>query len=316
MAERMNGDFLELLAAHGCDAEAVAFECLVNGLTDARTASLMHVLGWPDDARCFAVAGYPGESGGVSTTLRRLRAAVRDLGGSLTIAGVHDGVCVALTAAQAAATPEVTCTAMMAAFAADRPVALGPVRHGVNGASATVLAALSTLAAAPAVRFAPGASGSVGPAGSAGSAGTVGAASASIAAASALSSAASSHGDGPSQAAAWRNPREDMLRLIRAEDALPERALIGDADAKRELVEAVYGSLTASGPDDPTLETVSTFLLSGGSLETTAKALNVHPNTVRYRLKRAADATGWDATDPREAYVLRTAIALGRMTLR
>ncbi|MCH9277086.1 helix-turn-helix domain-containing protein [Bifidobacterium amazonense] len=270
----MGDDFLGMLAEHGCDAETVAFECLVNGLTDARTASLMHVLGWPDDARCFAVAGYADDACGVSATLLRLRAAVRDLGGSLTIAGQHDGVCVALTAAQAAATPEVTCTAMMPAFADDRPVALGPVRHGVDGASATVLAALSTLAAAPAVRFAGGAA---------------------------------------QPAPVPRNPRSDALRLIRAEDALPERALIGDADAKRELVEAVYGSLTAAGPDDPTLETVSTFLMSGGSLETTAKALNVHPNTVRYRLKRAADATGWDATDPREAYVLRTAIALGRI---
>jgi sugar diacid utilization regulator len=27
-----------------------------------------------------------------------------------------------------------------------------------------------------------------------------------------------------------------------------------------------------------------------------AKELNVHPNTVRYRLKRAAETTGWDAT--------------------
>ena len=41
----------------------------------------------------------------------------------------------------------------------------------------------------------------------------------------------------------------------------------------------------------------------------------MHPNTVRYRLKRAADTTGWDATDPREAYVLRTAISLGRRGL-
>ena len=80
-----------------------------------------------------------------------------------------------------------------------------------------------------------------------------------------------------------------------------------------ELIRVVYGSLTAAGPDDPTLLTVSTFLKYGGSLETCAKELNVHPNTIRYRLKRAAESTGWDATDPREAYVLITAIALGRM---
>ena len=48
-------------------------------------------------------------------------------------------------------------------------------------------------------------------------------------------------------------------------------------------------------------------------MENTAKELNVHPNTVRYRLKRAAETTGWDATDPRDAYVLTTALAIGRM---
>ena len=104
-----------------------------------------------------------------------------------------------------------------------------------------------------------------------------------------------------------------LPRPTRADDVLPERALLGDDDARRELVEGVYGSMAAAGPDDPTLTTVAAFLASGGSLESTAKELNVHPNTVRYRLKRAAESTGWDATDPREAYVLTTAIALGRI---
>ena len=71
--------------------------------------------------------------------------------------------------------------------------------------------------------------------------------------------------------------------------------------------------LRGENPDDPTYLTVSTFLKYGSSLENTAKELNVHPNTVRYRLKRAAETTGWDATDPRDAYVLTTALAIGRM---
>lgn len=291
MTERMDGnglDLIDLITSHGGDVQTVAFECLANGLADARTASLMHVLGWPDDVRCFAVAGFAARTGGsagagtgvsssdaVAVTLDRLRRTAHDLGGSLTIAGTHDGACVALIASRAAATPEVTCTAMMGVFDADRPVALGPERHGVDGASATIRAALATLAAAPAVRDSRAVQGATGR---------------------------------PTSVA-----RQELNRLVRAEDALPERALLGDEDARRELIEAVYGALTAGGADDPTLETVSTFVLSGGSLETTAKALNVHPNTVRYRLKRAADTTGWDAADPREAYVLRTAITLGRI---
>ena len=101
--------------------------------------------------------------------------------------------------------------------------------------------------------------------------------------------------------------------LLRAEDALPERALLGDDDARHELIDVIYANLLGQGEDDPTMLTVSSFLESGRSLEITARMLNVHPNTVRYRLKRMADTTGWDATDPRDATVLTTAIALGRI---
>ncbi|MCH4209773.1 MAG: helix-turn-helix domain-containing protein [Bifidobacterium sp.] len=104
-----------------------------------------------------------------------------------------------------------------------------------------------------------------------------------------------------------------LPRPMRADDVLPERALLGDDDARDELVAVVYRSLLSDNADDPTLDTVSAFIQSGGSLDATARELNVHPNTVRYRLKRAAETTGWDATNPREAYVLQTAITLGRV---
>ncbi len=102
-------------------------------------------------------------------------------------------------------------------------------------------------------------------------------------------------------------------RPLRADELLPERALLGDDYAREELYRNVYQVLHGENPDDPTFVTVSTFLRNGSSLENTAKELNVHPNTVRYRLKRAAETTGWDATDPRDAYVLTTALAIGRM---
>jgi Regulator of polyketide synthase expression len=40
--------------------------------------------------------------------------------------------------------------------------------------------------------------------------------------------------------------------------------------------------------------------------------LFVHPNTVRYRLGRIADLTGFTPTDPRGALALRLALILGR----
>ncbi|WP_341730148.1 helix-turn-helix domain-containing protein [Brooklawnia sp.] len=99
-------------------------------------------------------------------------------------------------------------------------------------------------------------------------------------------------------------------RVLTARDLLPERALAGNGQARRELVDAVFTPLAAAGGD--LLETCVSFSDQGGSVEATARALFVHPNTVRYRLKRIAEVAGYSPSSPRDAYVLRLAITLGR----
>jgi DNA-binding PucR family transcriptional regulator len=47
-------------------------------------------------------------------------------------------------------------------------------------------------------------------------------------------------------------------------------------------------------------------------VEGTARALFLHANTVRYRLKKLTDVVGYDLTAPREALVVRLALLLGR----
>ena len=101
-------------------------------------------------------------------------------------------------------------------------------------------------------------------------------------------------------------------RPVTSDDLLPERALSGDGHARRQLVQEVYRPLAESG--SATLETVSEFFDHGGSIEGTARAMFVHANTVRYRLRRAAELTGLSASDPRHAYVYRLALTLGRLT--
>jgi DNA-binding PucR family transcriptional regulator len=55
------------------------------------------------------------------------------------------------------------------------------------------------------------------------------------------------------------------------------------------------------------------YLDSGGAIEACARKLFVHPNTVRYRLRRITDFTGRDPTVPRDAYVLRVASTVARL---
>ncbi|WP_242681471.1 CdaR family transcriptional regulator [Tessaracoccus sp. SD287] len=100
--------------------------------------------------------------------------------------------------------------------------------------------------------------------------------------------------------------------VITAMDLLPERALSGDGHARRILAQDIYEPLAAAGGD--LLETCASFLDHGCSVEASARALFVHANTVRYRLKRIQDVTTYSPADPRDAYVLRLAITLGRLS--
>ena len=100
-------------------------------------------------------------------------------------------------------------------------------------------------------------------------------------------------------------------RPVTTDDLLPERALSGDGHARRQLVQEVYRPLVDAGA--PTLDTVAAFLDHGSSIEGTARAMFVHANTVRYRLKRAAEVTGLSVSDPRQAYTYRVALTLGRL---
>ena len=99
-------------------------------------------------------------------------------------------------------------------------------------------------------------------------------------------------------------------RTLLSHDLLPERALAGDGHARRTLARDIFGLLKGA---KELLDTCIGFLDAGSSMEATARAMFIHPNTVRYRLRRIQDVTGYNPTDAREAYVLRLAITLGRL---
>jgi PucR C-terminal helix-turn-helix domain/GGDEF-like domain len=100
-------------------------------------------------------------------------------------------------------------------------------------------------------------------------------------------------------------------RPVLASDLLPERALDGDETARATLIGEVYEPLLSGGT--ALLDTVMTYLEQGNSLEATARLLFVHPNTVRYRLRRVAELTGITPGDGRGGFELWTAVVLGRL---
>jgi len=101
-------------------------------------------------------------------------------------------------------------------------------------------------------------------------------------------------------------------RPVLASELLPERALDGDESARAGLVEEVYEPLLRGGT--ALLDTVMTYLEQGNSLEATARLLFVHPNTVRYRLRRVTELTGIVPGDGRGGFTLWTAVVLGRLS--
>jgi len=105
--------------------------------------------------------------------------------------------------------------------------------------------------------------------------------------------------------------RTALPRPVLASDLLPERAIDGDPLARQALIDEVYQPLVDA--EGALVETLGAYLEQAGSLEATARALYVHANTVRYRLRKITDITGYTATDPREAFTLHVALVVGRL---
>lgn len=108
-------------------------------------------------------------------------------------------------------------------------------------------------------------------------------------------------------ASAW----VDAPRPVSARALLPERALAGDGHARRELAHDIYLPLAQHTGD--LMRTLDAYWATGTSIEATARRLFIHANTVRYRLGRVEDLTGYAPSDPRGGYVLRLAGTLGRL---
>lgn len=110
---------------------------------------------------------------------------------------------------------------------------------------------------------------------------------------------------------AARSARPHNREVLEAAELLPERSMLGEKDAQNELVERCYLTLQRSGTG--LLETVDAMFDNEGVLEQAARALPVHVNTLRYRLDKIEEVTGFDLRTSRGAFAIFTGVSLGRM---
>jgi sugar diacid utilization regulator len=96
-------------------------------------------------------------------------------------------------------------------------------------------------------------------------------------------------------------------RVLRAAELIAARVISGDTSAIEPLVAQLRSSLR-----EDVRQTLACYLESAPTIEGCARALFVHVNTVRYRLKRVMEVTGLDPFEPADALTLRIALMIER----
>lgn len=85
---------------------------------------------------------------------------------------------------------------------------------------------------------------------------------------------------------------------VLSQDLLVERLLASDPELATKLYSETFKDLEARDHSGMLVSTIEAYLETGNSLVRAAAALQVHPNTVAYRLERARDIGGIDLDTP------------------
>ncbi|MDZ5619858.1 PucR family transcriptional regulator [Nocardioides bizhenqiangii] len=99
-------------------------------------------------------------------------------------------------------------------------------------------------------------------------------------------------------------------------DERPLGVLLADGpEHARDMVDTVLGEVFDLRSEDAAalLETARTWLATGGSYAATAKSLDLHKNTVRFRMDRFQDITKCDLTRPADAAEAVVALECARI---
>jgi PucR family transcriptional regulator, purine catabolism regulatory protein len=96
----------------------------------------------------------------------------------------------------------------------------------------------------------------------------------------------------------------------RYDELLIPRILDGDREARSDFLESLFGALDRARGGSLLRNSVLTFARHGFRRDEAALALQVHPSTLRYRLKRAAAVAGLELSDPETRFRLQLAAHL------
>jgi PucR-like helix-turn-helix protein len=111
----------------------------------------------------------------------------------------------------------------------------------------------------------------------------------------------------------------DAPGLVRERDRLLD-VLLGSVstDAGDTFVRSVLGPVLALSParSEPLLETLGELLGARGGFAAAAQRLRVHRETVKYRMGRLTELTGYSIADPVQRTHLDVALRLGRIARR
>ena len=102
--------------------------------------------------------------------------------------------------------------------------------------------------------------------------------------------------------------------ITRYEDALVPRVLLGDVRAREAFLHALFGTLSTHKNGSKLRDAMLRYAEEGFAFRATAKALGIHPNTLRYRLERAAAIAGITLDEPETRFRLQLASRLLRLS--
>lgn len=99
----------------------------------------------------------------------------------------------------------------------------------------------------------------------------------------------------------------DGSRVCRFEEALVPRVLMGDAGARDDFIKDMFGALRARKSGAVLEQALLTLAKSGFNFKRASQQLDVHLNTLRYRLARAVEILNVRLDDPETRFRLQLA---------